>query len=1562
MNSTRTDSAPAPQGSLSFITPMRLAVVAILVVAAFVRLYGLNWDSNQHLHPDERFIVMVTMDRIGLPLPIEDAHLGDPRRSTLNPRSADPATGQPRNFAYGAFPLYLLKLSGHVLAPWWPPATGIDGLTLIGRGWSALFDLGTVLLVFLIGRRLYGVRVGLLASLLLGLAVLDIQLSHFYAVDTLLTFFVIATLYLALRVLERPSLSRIALMGVAAGLAMSSKISAAPVLLPVALACLLANYAQEPAESLRGRWERALAGAALALLVSISVFLLFQPYALLDPQPFLRDIQFESDMVRGAQIPPYTIQYLRTEPVLYQLRNLFLWTAGPALGLAVVVGFLLFAFRLIRRGVAGEWVLAAWLLPYLAITMSFQVKFVRYMLPAMPLLVVLAAACIVPTAVAGLRNSRGRSTLTLAALLVLVLGTALQAVGYLSLYQRQHTRVEASRWIYDNVPRGASLATEHWDDALPLHLAERPGRQGDYRNVTLPMYDPDTPEKLRELVRRLGQTDYLILSSNRLYGSISRVPESYPMASTYYSLLFQGSLGFDLVATFTSYPGIGPLRVVDDAADESFTVYDHPKVLIFKKSPDFSVERVRGLLAAVPLDRIVSLKQIQSGRNGLLLGDEERVAQEQGGTWSALYDPQGLTNRFPTFSWLLALELLGLLALPLSWRLFARFPDRGYGLAKVLGVLIVAYIAWLLPSLRLLPFGPPSILVGMAFLGLVALLLLLAEGGRLWRFLWSHRGVVLAHELVFLGAFALFWLIRVRNPDLWHLNFGGEKPMEFAFLNAVAKSTYFPPYDPWMAGGYINYYYFGFVMVATLMRLTGIVPYVAFNLAIASIFALTAAGLFSFGFNYARVAAARGGDGATGRRGEPGPGGRALPNLSYLAGVATAAFVLIAANLDGLIQLLEALWKLGGLQLKSTIPMLEGLLKAAAGAWAVLFGGKTLPPFDFWRSTRIIGPENPTPITEFPYFTFLYGDLHPHMMAMPLATLALALVLAIVWRDAGAQRGADMPSGLSAGETRGATRAGSVAGDAGTRGTLNPGTMSEGMVPLSLGESGSSDALSPWEMARMRAREEADSLSSSARRSRAPGQVREVGDNPSRLLERVLAIGVGGLVVGALQATNSWDYPTYLLLLSAGFLLANLTRDRGLTWSGLRDALLAAVTIFAVAQLLFLPFTRAYELFYNGVDPSPGKTSAQHYLVIFGFFVFCIVSTLLINLSRSRWHRLWLRDLADRLGGVPRAARRRELSRRLVHPTPWAEALPFLVLAVVGMMFGALLLKMFLVAILLGMGLLALVSLFERDAPPERLLLALFVGLGVLLTLGVEFVTIKGDIGRMNTVFKFYLQAWFLFGIASALGIAGVLNWWSVSGSSPLSGWRAAWAGALVLLFASVLIYPVAATPVKVGNRFHPMPPTLDGMAYMKEAAFRDQNRDIVLGGDYDALRWIQENVSGSPVVLEAQIPEYRWGSRVSIYTGLPTVLGWTWHERQQRWGYQGMIDERLKDIKTMFESTDVGQAWALLRKYHVRLIYVGDLERAYYPAQGLAKFESMVGRGLSVAYHGEGVILYQVD
>jgi uncharacterized membrane protein len=204
-----------------------------------------------------------------------------------------------------------------------------------------------------------------------------------------------------------------------------------------------------------------------------------------------------------------------------------------------------------------------------------------------------------------------------------------------------------------------------------------------------------------------------------------------------------------------------------------------------------------------------------------------------------------------------------------------------------------------------------------------------------------------------------------------------------------------------------------------------------------------------------------------------------------------------------------------------------------------------------------------------------------------------------------------------------------------------------------------------------------------------------------------------------------------------------------------------------------------------------------------------------------------------------------------------------------------------------------------------------------------------------------------LLGLAAAIIAVRLLRRWRPGRAS----WQWWSAGAAVLL-AACLIYPVQATPVKLALRFDPLvPPTDDGMAYMKTAVYADKGQNLPLDADYRAITWMQDNVPGSPVVLEANTGLYKWGSRVSVYTGLPTVVGWDWHQRQQRGDFAWMVEERVRDVQLMYDTPDPTALTTLLRKYHVEYVYVGPLERAYYSEPGLRKFRDLVGTAFDLVY-----------
>ena len=209
--------------------------------------------------------------------------------------------------------------------------------------------------------------------------------------------------------------------------------------------------------------------------------------------------------------------------------------------------------------------------------------------------------------------------------------------------------------------------------------------------------------------------------------------------------------------------------------------------------------------------------------------------------------------------------------------------------------------------------------------------------------------------------------------------------MDLAYLTAVARSTVLPPYDPWFAGGYINYYYLGQYVTATMLKLTSIPPEVAYNLAVPTFFALTVAGAFSVTYNLAE---------ASRRLLRRAPDGTRLPRWSaYAAGVLGVFLVAFAGNLDGLAQLTDRLQLVSHTTVESPIPLVAPVLNSLGGLYQVVFKGADLAAFDFWRSSRMLGPT--ISITEFPYFSFLFADLHAHMMSFAFAILSIGLGLAL---------------------------------------------------------------------------------------------------------------------------------------------------------------------------------------------------------------------------------------------------------------------------------------------------------------------------------------------------------------------------------------------------------------------------------------------------------------------------------------------------------------------------------------------------------------------------------------
>jgi uncharacterized membrane protein len=238
---------------------------------------------------------------------------------------------------------------------------------------------------------------------------------------------------------------------------------------------------------------------------------------------------------------------------------------------------------------------------------------------------------------------------------------------------------------------------------------------------------------------------------------------------------------------------------------------------------------------------------------------------------------------------------------------------------------------------------------------------------------------------------------------------------------------------------------------------------------------------------------------------------------------------------------------------------------------------------------------------------------------------------------------------------------------------------------------------------------------------------------------------------------------------------------------------------------------------------------------------------------------------------------------------------------------------------------------------------------------------LSGDIGRMNTVFKFYLQAWTCLALSSSWYIYQLMdstkNW---EKKNFLSAWRTLFS----LLFISVLLFPVIASADKITDRIsHNVPPTLDGMEYMRYSSYDENSQEMDLRQDYELIRWMQENIIGTPTIIEANVPEYRWGNRVSIYTGLPSVIGWNWHQRQQRvinpseWVYN-----RVEDVMLFYSGTEISTTLEMLKKYNIEYVIIGQLEKTIYPQEGIEKFFLDNDGVFEICYSSEDTYLLKVN
>lgn len=565
----------------------------ILLFGFYLRtLSGLKWDQGLLLHPDERFLTMVAA-KVTLPNSILK-YLD----SNTNPLS--PYNNGFDYYVYGNLPLTITKILAKAVN-----LDNYDNIFLVGRVLSSVFDLGAIICVFLIGNILCSTAAGLIAAILLCLSVQNIQLSHFMGTENFVGFFVVLTallMTLASKSYEENKLRKtrtfIALSGISIGLGLASKISAA-FFIPASLVILLQMSLTPSGDYLRQGQIRQFSSeifiswSLIFLAFAVITFRIAQPSAfegltLELSHNFLDNMRKIKEITDGGEWPP-NVQWAGRAPVLFTLKQMFLYEMGPGVFISTFIGVLYSIVYGLKRKKWLEVILAFWVIFFLGYQSTRFVKYGRYLSIIYPFLALFG----------GILLSKYINTKKEVLAYILIGAAVIWAAAFNNIYHHDHTRIAASRWIYDNVPNGSVIGSEMWDDTLPLRIDGKDGFGGMYKEKSFNYYEIDSDKKRDELVNQLSQVDYLILSSNRQFASIPRLTKRYPFTSIFYQQLFTQNLGFKLVHTEERYPSFMGISFSTKFAVESFTVYDHPQVYIFKKE-SFDKEKLKSMLLDFP--------------------------------------------------------------------------------------------------------------------------------------------------------------------------------------------------------------------------------------------------------------------------------------------------------------------------------------------------------------------------------------------------------------------------------------------------------------------------------------------------------------------------------------------------------------------------------------------------------------------------------------------------------------------------------------------------------------------------------------------------------------------------------------------------------------------------------------------------------------------------------------------------------------------------------------------------------------------------------------------------
>ncbi|MHC1770203.1 MAG: DUF2298 domain-containing protein [Flexilinea sp.] len=855
--------------------------------------------------------------------------------------------------------------------------------------------------------------------------------------------------------------------------------------------------------------------------------------------------------------------------------------------------------------------------------------------------------------------------------------------------------------------------------------------------------------------------------------------------------------------------------------------------------------------------------------------------------------------------WLFVLFGFGILGYSISFQFLRFLPDRGFGFSLPVGLIISGYFYWLLCCLGMIGNNSGGIFIALMITVIISALFWKKNFREMLAWLrmnWHH---ILEITGLFLIAFILILIFRLADPNIA----GTEKPMEMTFINGILRSVSFPPHDSWLSGYAISYYYFGYILTALLIKISGVIATSGFNLMLASIYAMAASAAFELVNDLLEL----------GRSG--------LPERikSHFGAWCAPIFVLFAGNLEGFLEVLHAkgfFWNPDGTSAFWKWINLKELTEAPArlSSWdPTLRQG-----IWWWRASRVVSDtgldgSSKEIIDEFPFFSFYLGDLHPHVLGIPFVILAAAVALntfiQILRRKSNDPFWGDSLSGISSIREKGIVFR----------------FLSSGDFWFSALCLGSLIFMNTW-------------------------------DFPFYFSLYIAAVFIAYFQKdGWRRKTNRVFLGTAVLsgsacvLLYGIFLLGLSSQAGGVIPSGV----FTTRTIHLIVMFGLFLFPSLIWLITAAVKT--GRKQIHKWIRLVGliFLVLAILETLIFGIlalfrnlgpSLQQSSNSILNSIGNAMMLTGSAYAGTQGFTNIASPVSQFLLRRTMTLPTMLILFGGITCILVILAGFMKTGDnyensrdIQIPSVSSSGNPADIFVsLMLLIGFGLIIV--PEFFYLRDFFGtRMNTIFKFYYQVWILMGLASAY-LWNRLN-------QILEG-KKTWLlnGSMMLITICALVYPIFGTISRIesfqqkaisAGGFQNL--TLDGAEFLER-----NNPD-----DWAGIEWLQKAEVG--VVAEKVGASYTSDNSVSTFSGLPAILGPTNHESQWRGGY-AEIGSREDEVRQIYESRSWVTAKELIDRYAVRYIFIGSAERSAYELQE-QKFQT----NLALVFESGNCRIYQV-